>query len=449
MIFFRRKAPPALDSSEAGDTEVEHAVGSPDEEVDAGTGAGVEAAGQDAGDDEERAWRRRAEAVIPGGASTGSKRAAALYGAADESGPTHFIRASGCRIYTAGGRELIDCTMALGAVALGYGEHVVSHSVAEAVAAGPVSGLSSVREVELAERLTEVIPCAEQVRFLKTGAEAVSAAVRIARAHTGRTHVIGCGYFGWHDWASEADGVPVAVRELYTAVPFDDVYALEAAVRTSRDDLAAIVLEPVIEAMPSAEWMQAARRACDATGAVLVFDEVKTGFRVHTGGYQAYAGVTPELAVFGKAMANGYPLSAVVGRSDVMAAASRTWISSTLAGEATAIAAAMAVLDWHERGDVCEALWSIGGEMRAAVDSAIASSGMDGVQTAGIDPMWLLRFDDAERESRFLALARDEGVLFKRGAYNFACTAHDEAAIARIERAASHAFVALREEEGR
>jgi len=402
---------------------------------------------RDEGGDLEREWRDRAEAVIPGGASTGSKRAAALYGETSEFGPTHFTRAHGCVLTTAGGQQLVDCTMALGSVAIGYADSVVAHSVADAAMKGNVAGLSHVLEVHVAERLCDVIPCAEQVRFLKSGAEAVAASVRLARAYTGRDRVIGSGYFGWLDWSSESVGVPQGVRRDYHAVPFDDVAALERAAAGAGDQLAAIILEPVVERLPSTEWVRAARKLCDAQGAVLIFDEIKTGFRLRTGGYQEYADIEPDLAAFGKAMANGYPLAAVVGRAAVMSMAEKTWISSTLAGEATALAAASAVLDWHERAEVCEALWTIGAEIRSAVGRAIQASGIEGVTVEGIDPMWLLRWDTPARETRFLELALDEGVLFKRGAYNFSSLAHEADAIGAIENAASTALVILRDEE--
>jgi glutamate-1-semialdehyde 2,1-aminomutase len=396
---------------------------------------------------DENVWRPRAAAIIPGGASTGSKRPSALFGDRGAELPTHFVRASGCRIETAEGRELIDCTMALGAVAIGYADDVVTQAVLEAAGNGNVCGLSPALEIEVAERLAEVIPCAEQVRFLKTGAEGVAAAVRIARAHTERTVVIACGYFGWLDWSSDAGGVPESVRGDIVRVPFDDVDALESAANAVGQRLAAIVLEPVIERLPSVEWIAEARRACDDSGAVLIFDEVKTGFRLKVGGYQELAEITPDIAVFGKALANGYPLSAVVGRESVMRAAADTWISSTLASETVALAAARAVLEWHARAEVCESLADIGAEMRGAVDRAIAASRIQGVQTDGLNQMWMIRFDSPERESRFLELAAEAGVLFKRGAYDFPCLAHDEEAIAEIESAASSALVRMRDEE--
>ncbi|HEU4565660.1 MAG TPA: aminotransferase class III-fold pyridoxal phosphate-dependent enzyme [Gemmatimonadaceae bacterium] len=392
-------------------------------------------------------YRERAAAVIPGGASTGSKRPDALYGEGEE-GPTHFVAAEGCMLTSVGGTRFLDCTMALGAVALGYADPGVVEAVIDSASRGNVSALSHALEVEVAERLVEIIPCAESVRFLKSGAEGVAAAVRIARTCTGRDAVIGSGYFGWLDWWSDAAGVPAGVRGDFTGVPFDDVAALETAASRLGERLAAVVIEPVVERLPSEEWIGAARRICDRYGAVLIFDEVKTGFRLRPGGYQEQAGALPDLAVFGKALANGYPLAAVVGRADVMDAARKSWISSTLASDGTALAAASAVLDRHAQEDVCAALQRIGAELRGAVTRALEASGVEGARVEGLDPMWLLRFDEERRLARFLALARERGVLFKRGAYNFASLAHDdEEVLNAVELAASGALVALREEE--
>ena len=389
-------------------------------------------------------WHERAVRLIPGGASTGSKRVSALYGTTDGF-PTHFVKAAGCHVETTEGQTLVDCTMALGSVALGYAEPRVTRAVIEAIASGSVSGLSPALEVEVADRLCGMIPCAEAVQFLKTGADAVSAAVRIARTYTGRDLVIGCGYFGWHDWWSDKPGVPQGTRQNYRSVPFDDVAALERAVADAGKSLAAVVLEPFIERHPSKEWLERARKLCDDAGAALIFDEIKTGFRISAGGYQTYAAVTPDLAVFGKAMANGFPIAAVCGISPLMEAANKTWISSTLASETGALAAVGAVITWHEQADVCEMLATAGREMRRVVQEAITASGTQGVSVEGIDPMWFLRFSDPEVETAFLLAAARNGVLFKRGAYNFAAAAHDDDAIREIEAGASAAFVELRE----
>jgi glutamate-1-semialdehyde 2,1-aminomutase len=241
--------------------------------------------------------------------------------------------------------------------------------------------------------------------------------------------------------------VPSGTRSDFRRVAFDDVASLETAVSEVGDRLAAIVIEPVIERLPSIEWINRARELATSSGAVLIFDEIKTGFRLATGGYQAYADVMPDLSAFGKAMANGFPLAAVVGHREVMDAARKTWISSTLASDAAALAAAAAVLTWHDSADVCGSLWTIGAEMRASITNAIDAAGIEGITVGGIDPMWLMRFDQPNRELRFLELAAENGVLFKRGAYNYPALAHDDDALREIERGASSAFVALRDEE--
>jgi glutamate-1-semialdehyde aminotransferase len=398
-------------------------------------------------------WRARAAGAVAADASTGSKRPGALYGATrDAHAPLHFTRAQGCRVTTVDGRTLIDLTSALGSVALGYADPEVTRRVCEAAAAGHVAGLTHASEVTLAERLIERVPCAERVLFLKSGAEGIAAAVRLARAATGRDLVIGSGYFGWLDWWGGGAGIPAGAHADFVPVPFDDVRALDAAVDGAHGRLAAIVLEPVVERLPSAAWLQAARRACDREGAVLIFDEVKTGCRLHVGGFQATAdaaGVLPDLATFGKALANGYPLSAVLGRAAVMESARRAWISSTLASEATALAAAHAVLDRHDAEDVCGRLRVHGDALRAVVGEALASTGIGDVSVLGIAPMWFLRFDGpaeraARREATFLDAARAVGVLFKRGAYDYATLAHDAEVLPVVAQAAAAGFAAVR-----
>jgi glutamate-1-semialdehyde 2,1-aminomutase len=388
---------------------------------------------EQAPDDE---WRSRAAGVIPGGSSTGSKRPDALYGsrANDAAVPSHYERASGCRLWTTDGRAFIDCGMALGAVGIGYADPAITRAVQEAAANGPVTSLPHRLEVEVAEALVDVIPSAERVRFLRTGAEATSAAVRLARTLTGRQRVVACGYFGWLDWNSDAAGVPAAMRDLVTWVPFGDIAALDAAVREA-DAPAAIILEPLVHDLAPVAWLEAARRLADDTQALLIFDEVKTCFRVRTGGVQALTGVTPDLTAIGKALANGYPLAAVVGRADAMDAAHRTWISSTAAAEATGLAAAKAVLDWHGRLDVCDRMAVAGGVLQEIVGSALAEAPWVGVKAEGPPVMWRLVADVPEQLDALVAAAAREGVLLKRGAYQFGALAHDDDALDAVARA--------------
>jgi glutamate-1-semialdehyde 2,1-aminomutase len=413
-------------------------------------GADDESPEDDSGDESpeetsDTPWSERAAAVIVGGTSTGSKRLKNLWGAPDAHAPSHYVQASGCRIVTSDDESLIDCTMGLGSVAIGYADERITGAVVAAATGGSVAGLPHVIEVDVAERFCELVPCAERVQFMKSGAEAMSAAVRIARAYTGRSRVVACGYFGWSDWCSDEAGVPAGVKGDIARVPFGDIAALESAVSAAGKDLAAIVIEPVVEAMPPMEWIQRARDLATNSGAALIFDEIKTGFRLAPGGYQEVSGITPDLSAFGKALANGYPLSAVCGLAPLMQAAEKTWISSTLAGETIALAAARAVMLIHDQEKVCEKLAKIGGDMRVAVGNALRAGKLDGISLAGIDPMWFLKFDSPELETRFLTAAAAQGVLFKRGPYNFAATAHDEETIHEIESCTSNAIVAMRD----
>lgn len=394
------------------------------------------------GDDD---WRSRAADVMPGGSSTGSKRPAALYGARalDAGLPTHYERAAGCHLWSTDGRRFIDCGMALGAVGIGYADAAVTRAVQDAAGQGNVSSLPHRLEVEVAEALVEVIPCAEQVRFLRTGAEATAAAVRIARTATARERIVACGYFGWLDWNSDADGVPAAARDAVTWIPFNDVAALEAALESGTPP-AAIILEPLVHDIASAAWLEAARRGADRVGAVLVFDEVKTAFRVQTGGVQALLGITPDVATLGKAMANGYPLAAVVGRASIMDAATRTWISSTAAAETTGLAAARAVLAWHDRSDVCERMAAAGAALLEHMRAALAAAPWVEVGAEGPPTMWRLTSEVPEQLDALVAAAAREGVLFKRGAYQFGAVAHDDAAIGDVARMLPKIMDALR-----
>jgi glutamate-1-semialdehyde aminotransferase len=389
---------------------------------------------------ERREWAQRAAEAVAGFTSTGSKAPEVMFGGFGV--PTHCVSASGARVRTDDGGDLLDWTMALGAVGLGYAHVAVTNAAIDAAVLGAVGPLAPTLEVEVAERLKSAYPGAERVRFLKTGAEAVAAAVRIARVATGRNGVVYCGYHGWLDGPTWGEGVPPEVASLWRRAVFSDPGLLERDVRDVHP--AAILLEPVIEAEPSREWLLAARRLADETGAVLIFDEIKTGFRLARGGAAERYGVRPDLAVLGKALANGYPLAALVGRADLMDRVRDTWISSTLATEFVSLAAADAVLDTWEHQDVGAHIRSIGTQAMEALRPLCAGIG---VEVAGLPEMFFLRFgaDGGERESRFLMECRGRGVLLKRGPYNFPSLAHTEADVATTARVVGEALEDLRE----
>jgi glutamate-1-semialdehyde aminotransferase len=341
-----------------------------------------------------------------------------------ESGLGPMVRSEGCRAWTANGRELIDWTMALGAVSLGYAHPHVTEAAVRAAFDGTVGPLPPALESRVAERLVAAYPGAERARFFKTGAEAVQAAVRLARVATGRESVLHVGYHGWLDGPTSGAGVPRAISDLWIPVAYDSVEALAAAAREKKP--AAIMLEPFIERLPGASWLAEARRIADECGAVLIFDEIKTGFRLARGGAAEAWKVAPDLGVLGKALANGYPLAAVAGRAALMDRVRDTWISSTLATEFVSLAAADAVLDVWEKTDVAGHIQRVGDLAMAGV------GGLAGWKVQGIAPMWFVPFHDPALERRVLLGCVERGVLIKRGAYNFPSLAHTEGDVARL-----------------
>jgi glutamate-1-semialdehyde 2,1-aminomutase len=346
-------------------------------------------------------------------------------------GPERMARSSGCRVWDTQGREYIDYVMALGAVGLGYGYPAVSFAATEAIGGGVVGPLPPALEGELAERLAARIPWIERLRFLKTGAEATAAAVRLARVATGRDFVLGCGYHGWHDW-SQGDavaGVPAATRALFRELPFNDVAAGRTMIRETGPRLAAVVVEPVVVVEPSREWLEMLRAETRAAGAVLVFDEIKTAFRLAIGGAAERYGVHPDLVCLGKAMANGFPLSAVGGRRDLMDAVTRTWISSTLATESVSLAAARATLEAYERERVCEHLHALGTRLLHGLHRVQKAHPQFVTGVGGIAEMCFLHFATDQVSQDVAVGCAKRGLLFKRTAYNFVSFAHREETI--------------------
>ncbi len=366
---------------------------------------------------------------IPGFTSTGSKRPEALFGpgAVEAGAPVRMARASGARVWDVEGREYLDFVMALGAVALGYAHPEVTSAATAAVANGVVGPLAPALEVEVGDTLRHLMPWIEQVRFLKTGAEACAAAVRLARLHTGRDYVLGCGYHGWLDWCQGGGeaGVPAATRALYGEIPFNDVEAARRLIRAAGDELACVVTEPIVVAEPTAEWLDTLRSETARVGALLVVDEVKTVCRIAVGGGTERYRLRPDLVVLGKAIANGFPLAAVGGRRDVMTGVSHTWISSTLSTEFVSLAAAKATLAVVERERVPLHLAAMGGRLLTGL-RALHHRHPDLVAgAAGIAEMCFLQVT-AESHAQAVALqCAKRGVLFKRSAYNFVSLAHD------------------------
>ena len=318
---------------------------------------------------ETASWIARARSALAYGEAQTALRpwtfeSAGLY-------PQLFEAAEGCRVTDTAGRSYVDWLGGFGTNLLGYGCPELEEALASA--AGTPSMLHRL-EVEVAERLVAMIPCAESVAFGKNGSDAVSAAVRIARAATGRPGILQFGFHGFHDWFagldSSIEGIPEAVKGLVRAFPYGDVDALESLLDEFDGQVAAVVMEPFRDEPPPAgytEYLEAVQALCRQHGVLLVFDEVVTGFRCHPGGAQAAYGVTPDLACFGKALAAGLPLSALVGRRDLMALVPRVGVAMTFRGETLALATARAALDLMARESVAEHVAQIGERLRVGV----------------------------------------------------------------------------------
>ena len=371
---------------------------------------------------------------IAGFTSTGSKRPETLFGLHDRDLPSRMTRSSGCRVWDDAGREYIDYLMGLGSVALGYGHPEVTRAATEAVAAGVVGPLAPVLEEELAATMCRLMPWMEQVRFLKTGAEAMAAAVRLARVATGREHILGCGYHGWLDWCQGTAGVPQSTRALYGELPFNQPERARELIRAAGDRLAAVVFEPVIVAEPEAEWLTVLREETSRTGALLVVDEIKTICRLAIGGASERYRISPDLVVMGKALANGFPLAAVGGAREVMNGVGRTWISSTLATEFVSLAAAKATLQVMGTAAVPDHLRRVGRRLHQGLQDLHRNHPDLIAGVGGIPEMCFLQYGEEAVSRAVTAACAQSGLLFKRSAYNFVSLAHQESEIDRTLR---------------
>lgn len=321
-----------------------------------------------------RALHERAMKVIAGGTQTLAKGSTQYV---DGVSPKFLVRGRGARVEDVDGNHYLDFVMALGPVSLGYQYPEVDAAIRAQLAEGISFSLVHPLEVEVAERICELVPCAEQVRFSKTGADVTSAAIRLARAHTGRSKVLCCGYHGWHDWhiaaTTRALGIPDETRGLTSTFAYNDLDSLAARLDA---DTACVILEPVAFQLPVPGFLEGVRELCTERGAVLVFDEMWTGFRAALGGAQARYGVTPDLACFSKAIANGMPLSVLAGRAEVMAhAVNDIFFYTTFGGETLSLAAAKATMHVLETEQVPEHLERLGtrlqqgiGELSQALD---------------------------------------------------------------------------------
>ena len=381
------------------------------------------------------AWWARSQGLVPAGTQTLSK------------GPTQWVRGfapkylargQGAHVWDVDGNEFIDYPMGLGPVTLGHGHPAVVAAVTRALQDGNAHSLMHPQEVVLAERLRPLIPCSRgdgMIRFGKNGSDATAACIRAARAKTGRTWVARHGYHGWQDWAIEATygvrakGVPAEVMALTSPFPYNDLAALERLLAAKSH--AAVIMEPVNLTPPKPGYLEGVRELATRYGAVLIFDEVITGFRYARGGAQEHFGVTPDLCAMGKGMANGVPLAVVAGKREFMLPFEDIFFSFTFGGETMGLLAAQAALDVMEREDYWGHIWRLGGRLQQGYRALAAEFALGTITDCqGLPPWTIVTFADTPRwaglqlKTLFQQEMLRRGVLFSGS--QFLCLAHTD-----------------------
>jgi glutamate-1-semialdehyde 2,1-aminomutase len=351
--------------------------------------------------------------------------------------PGYFSRASGIEVWDLDGNRYLDMSIGgIGANVLGYGDPDVDEAVRTAIANGVSSSLNCPEEVELADLLCELHPWAGKVRYARTGGEAMALAVRIARARTGRDEIAFCGYHGWHDWYLAANldtdalgghllpgldpaGVPHALAGTAHPFRYNQLDELEAIVTRRGKNLAAVVLEPIRNADPAPGFLDGIKRLAERCGAVLIIDEISAGFRLNTGGAHLTLGVEPDLAVFSKALGNGYAIAAVIGRDAVMDAAQASFISSTCWTERIGPAAALATIRKHRAVDAGPHLVAIGKAVQAGWQK-LSDKHQLKLDIGGIPPLSHFGFPGAAagaQKALFVQSMLDQGFLASTSFY--------------------------------
>jgi len=387
-----------------------------------------------------------AEHVIPLGSQTFSKSHTQF---PVPFSPLFLDRGKGNKVWDVDENEYIDLISGLLSISLGYCDEDVDKAISDQLKKGISFSLANSLEIELAETLTALNPCAEMVRFGKNGTDATSAGVRLARAFTGREKIIVLGYHGWQDWYIGATtrnlGVPDKVCDLTHKIPFNDQQALVNIIQKLKGEVAAVVMEPVSSILPDLGYLEFVREVTRENNILLIFDEIVTGFRIDLGGAQKYYNVTPDLAAFGKGMGNGMPISAIVGRADIMSLMRDVFYSGTFGGEALSIAASIATIKKMQTCNVIEHMWGIGDKLASITNQIIDGFGIqDYISLTGLPPWKCFVFKDYKNvqkeaiKTRFMIENLKQGLLISTS-HNISYS-HNEVDVDRIAQVYTHTF---------
>jgi len=399
-----------------------------------------------------------AKTLIPGGVQ--KSRHPSMF---TENYPIFIERGKGAHIYDVDGNEYTDWLLSYGPIVLGHCYSKVDQTVIAEINNGFLFDLTHPLQLRLAKKITEIIPCAERVIFLNTGSGATSAAIRIARIYTGRNTVIRWGYHGWHDWSCPSRaGIPKSTIEDVVTFNYNDLDSLRNVLEKNKNKVACIIMMPFEIELPKPGFLEGVRKLADTYGVVLIFDEVRSWPRMGLGGAQKYYGVTPDMTTLSKGIANGYPISAVVGKEEIMVAAEKTTISATYFPSTLGIAAALATIQELENTNAIDHMWQIGKQLSDGLKDLIESRKVK-AEVIGVPIMPFLIFGKKENYEKvwyekiyeegdpgteenkrltnvFYSETIKRGIFFHPRHHWFSCLSHTDEDVKKTLQVAEQAF---------
>ncbi|MFC1714793.1 aspartate aminotransferase family protein [Candidatus Poribacteria bacterium] len=372
--------------------------------------------------------RERARQVIVGGGQAHKR--------SNPPQPVMIERGKGSHIWDADGNEYIDYLMAYGPVLLGYAYPRVMEAVTEHIKKGNIYNVGHPLEIDLAEKLVELIPSAERITYFVGGSDATTGAVKLARGYTGKEKIVRWGYHGWHDWCHGERGALAATAQYTLGMEFNNLDSLADQFKKNPGEIACVIMEPTSYELPKEGYLESVKRLAHENDALLIFDEVKTGFRYSLGGAQEYLGVTPDMSVFSKAMANGFGVAAVVGKKEIMEEVAGVWVAATFHGEVSMVAAALATIAEMEEKSGIEHIWRQGNKLLDGYREMTERLGIENVRIEGIGPMPFFGFRGGdERMEKFINTfyreTLDNGLYLPESHIWFISLSHTDEDIAR------------------
>lgn len=398
----------------------------------------------------------KAKTLIPGGVM-GIRRP---YNFVPGEYPIYFDHAEGGMVYDIDGNKYYDFMCAYGPIIIGHREKEIDDCVITQIQQkGFCFTLTQTYQNRLAEKFFELIPCAEMSLFVTTGSDATTLAIRLSRAYTGKKKVVRCGYHGWHDWCVEVKGgIPKKLYEDVSEFKYNDIAGLEKLLKENKDDTAAVIITPLGHPLalkieePKPGFLQEVKDLAHKYGAVLIFDEIRSGFRVSIGGAQKYYGVTPDMAVFGKAMANGYPISAVTGKKEILKEAeAKVFVSSTFFPNSLSYVASLKTIEILQRDKILDNIWEKGKRFNASIAKVLQQHPEVGAELSGIPPMMYITFEKdekglyKERRSDFYAQLVRRGIFLQPYHHGYICYRHTEEDLNNAVQAIEESILYLRD----